>query len=412
MSVESPGLSDEAIDLDLRHKFDFSDPAVAANPFPYYRALLATPPLIVQRQIPWAIVSRFDDVVKVLRDHQGYSSVNPHLPGTEAYDAFRDIPVMTFTDEPTHARLRRVAAPSLAVRRMENMAPKFQELVDGVLDEYWQGQREVDAVCYLAQEVPIRAFGDLLAIPKAENETLRALGVGRPRRDTRPGETRIDFYDPNFMQSRAEFIPKLVRMRKGQIGGQDLISLAIAAHETNEKIDDLELFGMVMVLVTGGIGTTSDLISGSIYQMLRRPALYEAIKRDRSLVSVLLEETLRYDGPIHTLFRVTTTEVEVGGLHIPVRTPVCVVNGAADRDPRKFPNPDEFDLTRDLNDHIGFGEGIHFCVGAAPARVEARVAIERILERFPRMRLADGFEPIYNNNAFGRGLATLPLLLD
>ena len=160
-----------------------------------------------------------------------------------------------------------------------------------------------------------------------------------------------------------------------------------------EKIDDLELFGMVMVLVTGGIGTTSDLISGAIYQMLRRPALYEAIKRDRSLVSLLLEETLRYDGPIHTLFRVTTAAVEIGGLRIPPRTPVCVVNGAADRDPRKFPNPDEFDLTRDLNDHLGFGEGIHFCVGAAPARVEARVALERILERFPRMRLGMALNP-------------------
>ncbi len=85
---------------------------------------------------------------------------------------------------------------------------------------------------------------------------------------------------------------------------------------------------------------------------------------------------------------------------------------AANRDPRKFPNPEEFDLTRDLNDQIGFGEGIHFCVGAAPARVEARVAIERILERFPRMRLAPGWKPEYTGNAFGRGLKTLPLLLD
>ncbi|HZY58861.1 MAG TPA: cytochrome P450, partial [Candidatus Binataceae bacterium] len=407
MSIESSELNAGTIDLDLRYKFDFTDPAVSADPFPYYRALLATPPIIAQRQIPWAIVSRYDDVVKVLRDHQGYSSVNPHLPGTEGYDAFKDIPVMTFVDEPTHARLRRVAAPSLAVRRMENMAPRFLELVDGILDEHWQGKREVDAVCYLAQELPIRAFGDLLAIPKSENETLRALGVGRPR-----GDNKIDFYDPNFMQSRAEFIHKLVRMRKGERGGQDLISLAIAAHETNEKIDDLELFGMVMVLVTGGIGTTSDLIGGAIYQMLRRPALYNAIKHDRALVSVLLEETLRYDGPIHTLFRVTTRDIEVGGLQIPVRTPVCVVNGAANRDPRKFPNPEEFDITRDLNDQIGFGEGIHFCVGAAPARVEARVAVERILERFPRIRIADGFTPTYNNNAFGRGLATLPLILD
>ncbi len=404
MSIESSQA--DAIDLDLRYKFDFSDPAVSSDPFPYYRALLATGPVIVQRQIPWAIVSRYDDVVKVLRDHQGYSSVNPHLPGTEVYDAFRDIPVMTFSDEPDHARLRRVAAPSLAVRRMENMAPTFLELVDEILDEYWEGKRNVDAVCYLAQEVPIRAFGHLLAIPKSENETLRALGVGKPKNDV-----AFTFYDPQFMQSRAEFIQKLVQMRKGQSGGQDLISLAIAAHERDEKIDDLELFGMVMVLVTGGIGTTADLISGSIYQMLRRPELYEEIQRDHSLVTPLLEETLRYDGPIHTLFRVTTKEVEVGGLRIKPTTPVCVVNGAADRDPRKFPKPDEFDITRDNGDHIGFGEGIHFCVGASPARVEARVAVQRLLERFPRLRLAEGWEPKYNGNAFGRGLSTLPLVV-
>jgi cytochrome P450 len=404
MSIESTQAS--GVDLDLRYKFDFSNPAVSSDPFPYYRALLATPPLIVQRQIPWAIVSRYDDVVKVLRDHHGYSSVNPHLPGTEAYDAFHEIPVMTFSDEPDHARLRRVAAPSLSVRRMENMAPTFLALVDEVLDEFWEGQREVDAVCYLAQELPIRAFGHLLAIPRSENETLRALGVGKPRENL-----AFTFYDPHFMQSRAEFIHKLVQMRKRETGGQDLISLAIAAHEKDEKINDLELFGMVMVLVTGGIGTTADLISGSIYQMLRRRELYEEVKADHSLVTPLLEETLRYDGPIHTLFRVTTKKVEVGGLEIPARTPVCVANGAANRDPRKFPDPDRFDIRRDNDDQLGFGEGIHFCVGASPARVEARVAVQRVLERFPRIRLADGWRPAYNGNAFGRGLKTLPLVL-
>ena len=152
------------------------------------------------------------------------------------------------------------------------MAPKFLELVDEILDEYWEGKREVDAVCYLVQEVPDpRVFGHLLAIPK-----VRERNASRARRRPTQTTARFNFYDPKFMQSRAEFIHKLVQMRKGQSGGQDLISLAIAAHERDEKIDDLELFGMVMVLVTGGIGTTSDLISGAIYQMLRRPALYEA----------------------------------------------------------------------------------------------------------------------------------------
>jgi cytochrome P450 len=396
----------EAIDLDLRFKFDFSNPAIRANPFPYYKALLATGPIIAQRQIPWALISRYDDVVTVLRDHQRYSSVNPLLPGTEVYDAFNQIPVMTFVDEPMHARLRRVAAPSLAVRRIENMSPIFAQLVDDILDEHWEGKREIDAVRFMSQEVPTRAFGHLLGIPKAENEIIRVLGIGRA------DDGEFYFYNPKFMKSREDYIRKLVQERKGPGGGQDLISLAIAAHENTEKIDDVELFGMVMVLVTGGIGTTSDLISGSIYQMLRRPELYAAIRNDRSLIGDLLEETLRFDGPIHTLFRVTTTDVEISGLKIPARTPVCIVNGAANYDTRQFTNPDEFDITRDPNDHMGFGEGIHFCVGAAPARVEARVTIERLLERFPRMRLAPGWQPEYSGNAFGRGLSTLQLELD
>jgi cytochrome P450 len=399
-------LSERSEAPDLKYRFDFSDPAVRAHPFPYYESLLESPPIRVQRQVPWALVSRYDDCVAVLRDHQRYSSVNPMLPGTEVYDAFNQIPVMTFVDEPVHARLRRVAAPSLAVRRMENMAPVFLKLVDEILDEHWQGRREIDAVRSLAHEVPTYAFGHLLGIPKAENEIIRVLGVGRAN------DGEFHFHDPKFMESRADFIRHLVQTRKGQRGGDDLISLAIAAHQANEKIDDIELFGMVMVLVTGGIGTTADLISGALYQMLRRPELSDAIKHDHSLVTPLLEETLRYDGPIHTLFRATRCEVEIAGLHIPARTPVCVVIGAANRDPRKFANPDEFDITRDHGDHIGFGEGIHFCVGASPARVEARVALQRVLQRFPRVRIADGWTPEYNGNAFGRGLATLPLVVE
>ncbi len=396
----------QAASPDLKFRFDFSDPAIRANPFPFYESLLESPPIFVQRQIPWVLVSRFDDCVAVLRDHQRFSSVNPMLPGTEVYDAFNQIPVMTFVDEPVHARLRRVAAPSLAVRRMENMAPVFLKLVDEILDEHWQGRREIDAVRFLAHEVPTYAFGHLLGIPKAENEIIRVLGVGRAN------DGEFHFHEPKFMESRAGYIHHLVRTRKGQRGGDDLISLAIAAHEANEKIDDIELFGMVMVLVTGGIGTTADLISGALYQMLSRPELCAAVKRDHALVAPLLEETLRYDGPIHTLFRATLCEVEVAGLKIPPRTPVCVVIGAANRDPRKFPNPDRFDIARDNGDHIGFGEGIHFCVGAAPARVEARVTLQRVLERFPRVRLAEGWTPEYNGNAFGRGLATLPLILE
>jgi len=389
------------VDPDLKYRYDSSDPAVGANLLPYYKSLLAAPPIIVQRRgIAWAIVSRYRDCVEVLRDHKRFSSVNPNLPGTEDFDAFRGVPVMTFVDPPIHTRLRRVAAPSLAVRRIYDMEPQFRAICGRIFDS-WNGRRDVDVVSALAVKLPVRVFGFLLDIPERDYEIVRSVGA--------PGKTR---YTEDFLASRHKYISELVRRRRAGSGGQDLISLAIAAHEAGEKINELELFGMVMVLVTGGISTTADSISGALYQMISRPQLLDRLRTDPSLVPQLVEENLRYDGPVQTLFRVTTEDVEVGGTAIPARTPVYVVTGAANRDPAVFKDPDTFDITRDPNDHLGFGEGVHFCIGAAPARLQGKIAIQMMLERFARLRIPDEWRPQYTVQAFGRGLASLPLRID
>jgi len=216
----------------------------------------------------------------------------------------------------------------------------------------------------------------------------------------------------DYVASRAAYINDLVERRRNQAAGQDLISLAIAAHEEGEKINSLELFGMVMVLVTGGNATTADLIDNAIYQLLLRPELLERVRREPALVPAVLEETLRYEGPIHTLFRFTTEDVEVGGTPIKAGTPVYIVVGAANRDPDAFKDPDVFDITREPNDHVGFGEGVHFCIGAAPARVQSKVALQMVLERFPRLRLLEDFTPHYRGEAFERGLVRLPVRID
>ncbi len=401
MSEDRADTQPERIDPGLRFKYDSSDPAVGANPVPYYKALLAAPPVIVERRgVPWAIVSRYHECVQVLRDFKRFSSVNPNLPGTEDFDAFRGVPVMTFVDPPIHTRLRRVAAPSLAVRRMNDMEPQFRAICGRILDR-WAGRSEADAVNELAVDLPVGIFGHLLDIPQKDQEIVRSVGA--------PGKT---LYTEDYLASRHAYITDLIARRRAQSGGQDLISLAIAAHEAGEKINELELFGMVMVLVTGGISTTADSISGAIYQMVSRPELLERIRRNPSLVPDLVEENLRYDSPVQTLFRVTTEDVEVAGMPIKARTPVYVVTGAANRDPAVFKDPDTFDITRDPNDHLGLGEGIHFCIGAAPARVQGKVAVQMLLERFPRLRIAEGWKPRYAVQAFGRGLVDLPLRLD
>jgi cytochrome P450 len=389
------------VDPNLKFKYDSSDPAVGANPVPYYQSLLAPAPIVVERRgIPWGFVSRYRDCVEVLRDHRRFSSLNPNLPGTEDFDAFRGVPVMTFVDPPVHTRLRRVAAPSLAVRRIFDMEPQFRAICGRILDN-WKGRSEVDVVTALAVELPVRVFGYLLDVPDQDDELVRSIGA--------PGQT---LYTEDYLAARHAYITDLVARRRVQSGGRDLISLAIAAHEAGEKINELELFGMVMVLVTGGISTTADSISGGIYQMLSRPELLEQMRRNPSLVPDLVEENLRYDGPVQTLFRVTTEDAEVGGTQIKARTPVYAVTGAANRDPAVFKDPDTFDITRNPNDHLGLGEGVHFCIGAAPARVQGKVAVQMILERFPRLSIAPGWRPQYTVQAFGRGLTSLPLRID
>jgi cytochrome P450 len=387
---------------DLRRRYDSSDPAVRDDPFPYYQALLAAPPLIIERRgVPWAVISRYRDAVEVLRDHRRFSSVNPQLPGTEDFDVFNGIPAMAFSDPPLHSRLRRVVAPALAVRRMNEMEPQFRRICETLL-RTWDGQREVDVKVHLATEFPVRVLGYLLDIPESDYGVIRSLAAG-----TESG----DFVSEQFAGSRDAYIRELIERRR-QGGGDDLISMTIAAHEAGEKIDSLELFGTVSMLVVAGIGTTADLISGCIYQLASRPELLDRVRRDPSLVPAALEETLRYDGPVHSVLRVTTEDIDVGGTLIKTRTPVYVVVGAANRDAAAFKEPDRFDIMREPNDHLGLGEGIHFCVGAAPARVQAKVAVQMLLERFPRLRLPEHWTPRYSGGAFGRGLAELPIRLD
>ena len=388
---------------DLRLKYDPSDPAVRDDPFPCYKALLAAPPLLVERRgIPWAVISRYRDAVEVLRDHRRFSSVNPQLPGTEDFDVFNGIPAMAFSDPPLHSRLRRVVAPALAVRRMNDLEPQFRRICDALM-RAWEGPREVDLKQHLATEFPVRVLGYLLDIPQSDYGVIRSLAAG-----TESG----DFISEQFAGSRDAYIRELIERRRRQSGGEDLISMALAAHEAGDKIDSLELFGTVSMLVVAGIGTTADLISGCVFQLASRPEMLARMRQAPALVPAALEETLRYDGPVHCVLRVTTEDVEVGGTLIKARTPVHVVVGAANRDPAVFQEPDRFDIMREPNDHLGLGEGIHFCIGAAPARVQAKVAVQMLLERFPHLRLLDGWMPRYAGGAFGRGLAELPMRLD
>ena len=159
----------EGVDLDLRFKFEFGNPEVRNNPWPYYRALQATAPIMIQKEIPWAVVSRYDDVVKVVQDHQTYSSVRPAgLPGTDIHNPFPGVPTMVYSDPPQHTRLHSILAPSLTKGRTEAAVPLIRDIVDRILDQKIGGKSQFDGVTDIAKQLPIKVLGGMRGMTDTE----------------------------------------------------------------------------------------------------------------------------------------------------------------------------------------------------------------------------------------------------
>ncbi len=195
--------------------------------------------------------------------------------------------------------------------------------------------------------------------------------------------------------------------------GPDLVSALVAAHTESDALSADELMAFVILLLLAGNETTTNLIGNGTLALGRNPEQMKMLQRDGSLLPRAIEEMLRYDGPVQSTARFTKSDVELNGTFFPAGFPIFVILAAANRDPAQFPDPDRFDITRDPNDHLAFGEGIHFCIGSPLARLEAQVVFSSMLERFPKLRLRDpGAKLQYKGSYFLRGLAALPMAID
>jgi cytochrome P450 len=398
------------IDLSLRMKFDPGGAEFHDDPIPYYKALLAGPP--VQREIGTltTIVARYDDLIAVIRDDQRFSIENPVVAGTERFNVFWDTPTLAHRDPPLHTRLRRMVAPSFAPRKVDEMEPAVRAMVNRLLDSVAE-RAEFDTVQVIGDQLPMMVFGHMLNVPEKDFSTIRKLeDVTHAIGALKPGKP----IPPEFLKSvddlRAFFYDYIDRRRADL--GNDLLSAIITAHDEKGSLSRQELLGMVWVLLLGGLSTTADMISYVIYDLLTHPEQLELVRRDPALIPGAVEESLRFDPPVHTHIRFARKDTELAGVRIPGGTPVYVVLGAGNHDPAKFNNPEVFDIRREPNDHLSFGEGIHFCIGAAPARLQGRVMLSEMLRRFPRLRLAPDFTPRFTGSVFSRGLRELRVRVD
>ncbi|MGW2259851.1 cytochrome P450 family protein [Streptomyces sp. NPDC001780] len=392
----------------------------ATDPYPAYAWLREHAP-VHRATLPSGVdawlVTRYEDAKQALADPR--LSKNPvhhaepaHARGKTGIPGERNADLMTHLlniDPPDHTRLRRLVSKAFTPRRVALFAPRVQELTDQLIDDF-AGKGEADLIHDFAFPLPIYAICDLLGVPREDQDDFRdwAGMMIRHGGGPRGGVARS-------VKKMRGYLAELIH-RKRENPGEDLISGLIRASDHGEHLTENEAAAMAFILLFAGFETTINLIGNGMYALLRNPdqkaLLQQALERgDSRLLETAVEELLRYDGPVElATWRYATRPLRIGGQDIGQGEPVLVVLAAADRDPDRFADPDRLDLGRRDNQHLGYGHGIHYCLGAPLARLEAQTALATLLTRLPDIRLAqDPADSRWRGGLIMRGLRTLPV---
>ena len=390
-------------------------PEAQANPYPLYRQLREQDPVHRSELMDGWVLTRYDDVVAVLKDAR-FSADRRKARNRFAQQAvamqeqagpLARANTMLSSDPPDHTRLRGLVSKAFTLRVVETMRPHIQEIVDELLDAVQESGR-MDIIQDLAYPLPVIVIAEMLGIPPAQRDTFKRWSddlvatFGGPmvspetlERGRLSAEEMGEYFHGVIEERRRE--PK-----------DDLLSGLIAAEERGEALSEEELIATCMLLLAAGNETTTNLIGNGMLALCRNPEQLEKLRADPSLTESAIEEFLRYDGPVQGTGRVATEEIEIGGQMMEEGQLAFCMLGAADRDPAQFADPEELDITRQDNRHIAFGFGIHFCLGAPLARMEAQIAFPTLLRRMPNLRL-DTEEPEWGGNFILRGLKRLPV---
>jgi cytochrome P450 len=382
------------------------------DPYPVYARLRAEAPVYWSERYQRWFLTRYADIDASLRGPHWSANrlhnIRPPERETEIEPVVRvGSKQMLFADPPDHTRLRGLVSKTFTPRVVERMRTRVEQLVDALLDKV-ADKGEMDVIRDLAYPLPAIVILDVLGLPQEERDQFKAwsvdlanfLGnvVGDPEIDRQAVRGVVDAVD--------RFATLADELR--QSPRDDLLTALVQAEEAGDRLSREELLANTMVLLLGGHETTTNLIGNGLLALLRHPDQLQRLRDDPSLLPTAVEEFLRYDGSIQSIARIATVDQEIRGKLIRAGQRVMTVLGAANRDPEQFERPDELDVGRHPNRHIAFGLGIHFCIGAPLARLEAPIAFRAILERFPNLRLAtDRVE--WQPNPIFRGLKALPV---
>jgi cytochrome P450 len=309
---------------------------------------------------------------------------------------------MLATDPPQHTRLRKLVTKAFTTGAVARLRPFIAQTTDGLLDR-WPVGEQVDLVADLAVPLPVIVICELLGVPESDRPDIRQwsgelFAAGEP-----------DLIDA-ASHSLAEYMTGLIAAKRTR-PGDSLLDHLIAARDGEDHLSEDELVSLAVLLLVAGHETTTNFLGNAALALLQHPAELERLRSSPERIPAALDELLRFDSPVSTAtFRYTTKALTIGATEIPADVPVLVALGAANRDPRRFPAPDQLDLERDVAGHLAFGHGIHRCVGAPLAKAEADIALRGILTRFPQLRLAVPADQLeWRRTRLVRGLVSLPV---
>ncbi|MGC4998073.1 cytochrome P450 family protein [Streptomyces sp. DT195] len=398
----------------------------AADPYPAYAWLREHAP-VRWTKLPSGVeawlVTRYDDAKQALADQRlsknpAHHAETAQAKGKTGIPGERKADLMTHLlniDPPDHTRLRRLVSKAFTPRRVAEFADRVQELTDDLIDRFAE-RGSADLIHEFAFPLPIYAICDLLGVPREDQDDFRDwAGMmirhgGGPRGGVARSVKRMRGYLADLIHRKRQALPAEPEP------GEDLISALIRASDHGEHLTENEAAAMAFILLFAGFETTVNLIGNGTYALLTHPGQRHRLQRslaagETGLLQTGVEELLRYDGPVElATWRYATGPLTIGGQDIAAGDPVLVVLAAADRDPDRFADPDLLDLGRRDNQHLGYGHGIHYCLGAPLARLEGQTALATLLTRLPDLRLAaDPAELRWRGGLIMRGLRTLPV---
>lgn len=388
------------------------DPEVLANPYPLYERIRTSDPVHWDPFLHVFVVTRYEHVQYVLHKFSAERTPTPEqltAMGLPSLNPIAQVMVrqMLFMDAPAHTRLRALASAAFTPTRVGRLRSHIYEITNTLVDAVAENGR-MDIMADLAVPLPAAVTAEMLGLPVGDREQLKiwsadfAEMLGNFQHNPGRAMRVLKSLEEMTAYLRAAIHSREEKCQSGLIGA------FLSAEQNGTRFTEDEVIANTIITMVGGQETTTNMIGNGVLTLFRHPAALEEIRADPSLIPSAVEEILRYESPSQHTARLAPYDCELGGKQIRKRQAVVAVMAAANRDPKRFPEPDSFDIRRNDNQHLAFGWAAHFCFGAALARIEGQVAFDIILRRLRNLKLTTS-KLEWRHNLGLRGLVQLPV---